>query len=45
MQILQHIAGAAGKSQVMQDEKAKRRERQVLITRLEITKKAKSLEL
>ena len=41
MQILQHIARAAGKSRVMQDEKAKRRERQVLITRLEITKKAK----
>jgi len=49
MQILQHIARAAGKSRVMQDEKAKRRERQVLITRLEITnsaqKKAKSQEL
>jgi len=49
MQILQHIARAAGKSRVMQDEKAKRRERQVLITRLEITnfaqKKAKSQDL
>ena len=47
MQILQHIARAAGKSRVMQDEKAKRRERQVLITRLEITKrqKVKSSEL
>ena len=45
MQILQHIARAAGKSRVMHDEKAKRRERQVLITRLEITKKAKSQEL
>ena len=40
MQILQHIARAAGKSRVMQDEKAKRRERQVLITRLEITNSA-----
>ena len=47
MQILQHIARAAGKSRVMHDEKAKRRERQVLITRLEITKrqKVKSSEL
>ena len=47
MQILQHIARAAGKSRVMQDEKATRRERQVLITRLEITKrqKVKSSEL
>ena len=41
MQILQHIARAAGKSRVMQDEKATRRERQVLITRLEITKRQK----
>jgi hypothetical protein len=40
MQILQHIARAAGKSRVMQDEKATKRERQVLITRLEITNSA-----